>query len=400
MAAPAPGDPSDTPAARCDVVAATAPTTSDLTHPAADARHDDSYALFGTLRELRAFAQSLRATAADLDRRLAAIADPVSRVRELHATLEDDSRPLAYDRGRIEQASLAVSTLLQRSHKLQSDYGDVTARIQLNWERAATALEKLQDGSGERSARRLARLVESLEKVIYDCGMITIPGRVLDQLKTLPVGGALNFADSYADELSSAADRRRLIRYMSLYPGFLFGLIDVDSERIFRASSNPFRRAFSLVMMVFLALLGFGLIYGLCYVGDGRDWPFATGKLGEHFAAYALLLVGALVHVLVNLLKQDRAASQSNEVLADWIMRIHVKEVSYWLSVVSLWICFVGISFALKGPADWKTAFFIGYSYDSFIDLFLRRFDDAAAASKSTVEKTLAGAAPQAGSTS
>ncbi len=358
--------------------------------------------LFGTLRELRAGAQSLRGKAVSLGQLAASISDAASRAKQLAETLAQQAGPLDQDCKTVAAKNATIAEILDRRPNLKSSYGDVTTAIYLNWTQAAAEMNGVLQGSYDNVAERMSKVTDGLDKVIYDCGLITIPARVQGQLNLLPIGGVLTFAQSYSDELPSADDRRRLVQYMSGYPGFLEGLIDVESERIYHASSKPWRRMLSLVVTAALALAGFALIYGACWLGDtrqaGAEWPFTLNDLPAYCSSYAVLVAGALVHVLINLLKQDRSASQTNQVLSDWIMRIHVKETSYWLTVAALWVCLAGLSLAVKGPADWKSSFFVGYSWDSFIDLFLRRFDDAATASQSSVEN-LIGAGTGAGTT-
>ena len=46
--------------------------------------------------------------------------------------------------------------------------------------------------------------------------------------------------------------------------------------------------------------------------------------------------------------------------------------------IVSLWVALLGLAYVRK--VDVGTAFFVGFSIDSFVDLFLERFTSAASA--------------------
>jgi hypothetical protein len=356
------------------------------------ARPDDASALFGRLRWLSARAQSLRDLALELRAHAGAAAPAAVRDRDLRASVQEDAGFLERNCQEMTAVLGEISALLERTTRLYSAWGDVVARIQLAWERAVAELAQVGEEHVKDRTRRLARMIAALESIIYYCGLVTIPSRITSHLQLLPIGGALQFRDAYADELPTAELRHRFLRYLANYPGYVYGLIDVDGERILRASPKAWRRGLTLPLTAALALAGFGLVYLACYLGDVAhlsDWPFDGKRLGEHLTGYAYLLLGALAHVVINLLKQDRAASRSTEAVSDWILRIHVRETSYYVSALSLWLGSFAMAFLFKDHIDWKTAFFVGYSYDSFIDLFLQRFEKAVATSQAAIQKTV-----------
>jgi hypothetical protein len=81
-------------------------------------------------------------------------------------------------------------------------------------------------------------------------------------------------------------------------------------------------------------------------------------------------------HVVINLLKQDRSASLSPGALSKWILRLHVRQTAFLVTAVTLCLGAVALPFLTSKGISWQTAFFVGYSYDSFLDLFLKRFED------------------------
>jgi hypothetical protein len=349
-------------------------------------------ALFGRLRELRARAQSLRDLAVTLQQQPAAFADPRTRDHEMQASLQENLRPITQNRKRIDLIMDEIRTLFNEDGDLYSAWGDTVSRIQVAWDQAKGDWLKIEELGAKDCSRQLARVVTALDSAIYDCCMITIPERIREHLKLLPIGGALNFREAYADELSTAKERQRFLSYLNLYPEFVDGLIDVKNEQIFRAASTDRRRWLTVFITAALATAGFGLILLACYLGDFAElpgWPFTSDRRKEHLLGYAFLLLGSLAHVVVTLLKQDREASGSFQALSDWILRIHVKENSFILSAVSLWLGSFAMAFLFKDGIDWKTAFFVGYSYDSFIDLFLQRFEKTAAVATEAIKEDL-----------
>lgn len=358
----------------------------------------DQEALFGRLREIRVHAEDLRGLARGLEGPAKERVDPQARDRELRALLLEGFPLLRFHHRQVERELADVRALLLRNSKLLSDWGDSVARIEVAWERSTEEWLKITKADARDCSRQIARAVDALGDLVYQCALVTIPGRVRSHLKLLPIGGALSFRDAYADELPSAEERRRLLHYLSLYPEYIDGLVDVENERILRAAPKGWRRVSTLVVTVALALAGFVWIVLAGYLGDAAglaDWPFTGSRLREHLLGYAFLLLGALAHVVVNLLKQDRSASGSKEALSTWILRIHVKQTSFFLAAISLWLGAAAMAFLFGHGLSVKSAFFLGYSYDSFIDLFLQRFDRLAAAGSAAVEASIA-AEPQA----
>ena len=69
-------------------------------------------------------------------------------------------------------------------------------------------------------------------------------------------------------------------------------------------------------------------------------------------------------------------------------MWIHVKELSIAMSIISLWIGVIGLAW-LQGDVMPSNAFFVGYSIDSFMDLFLERFATTASTKAKAIAATI-----------
>jgi len=345
--------------------------------------------LFGRLRDLRAVAQSLRGFAVTLGERTAAIEDAASRKREAQVSIQEGEPVLSHDGLQAERRLAEIRENLGRDDEVYSAYGDIIARLEASWQEALTSWPQDQEEYIAQLSQRLPKLVAALDAIIYDCGLITLPSRICDHLALMPIGGSLGFREAYEDELPKPEDQRRFLQYLSLYPGFVEGLVDVENGSIYRADSRGWRRALSLWVTLAIALLGFGVLWGARILGETfnlSDWPFTLQRSSELLSAYLFLLLGAAGHVVVNMLKKDRAENASTRGLADWLLRVHVKETSFWASAATLSLAPLAMAFLFKS-VDWKTAFFFGYSYDSFIDLFLQRFEGAAASAAETMKK-------------
>lgn len=355
-----------------------------------DSKTGEKYpGLFGRLRDLRAVAQSLRGFAVTLGERTAAIEDEESRKREAQVSIQEGAPVLSHDRLQAERRLAEIRENIGRDDEIYSAYGDIIARLEASWQEALTSWPLDQEEYIAQLPQRLPKLVAALDAIIYDCGLITLPSRICDHLALMPIGGSLGFREAYEDELPKPEDQRRFLQYLSLYPGFVEGLVDVESGSIYRADPRGWRRALSLWVTLAIALLGFGVLWGAHILGEAfnlSDWPFTAQRSSELLSAYLFLLLGAAGHVVVNMLKKDRAENASTRGLADWLLRVHIKETSFWASAATLSLAPLAMAFLFKS-VDWKTAFFFGYSYDSFIDLFLQRFEGAVASAAETMKK-------------
>ena len=138
---------------------------------------------------------------------------------------------------------------------------------------------------------------------------------------------------------------------------------------------------YSLVPVVLLFLCGFVLLVA------GRR------VMRAGFASAGLLL-GGVAHLLVNSLKQAREKTGSGLVaVQDWLLWVHVKESALLMSVVYIWVGAIALAFSMD-DIQWVTAFFVGYSIDSFVDVFLQRFSERMSAETESIRKKLVGAAP------
>lgn len=225
--------------------------------------------------------------------------------------------------------------------------------------------------------RRVTGAAEYIPPIIRDIGMLTIPPRVNQHLRNLRVGQALDFHAAFKDEMPLQEHREWLLTYIRSQPAAIDGLVEGTSGRILKAATtNGWRRLLSYVLLAGLVLVGGLVSYGIGYVGDWlglTDWPFA-GRSFELLGGYVFLMLGALAHGLVDVVKQARAKDGGSfTALGEGWIWVHVKEVPNAVAIVTLWFGLAGV--ALAGKVEWLTAFAAGYGIDSVIDVFLKRFD-------------------------
>jgi hypothetical protein len=342
-------------------------------------------ALFGRLRELATRCQNFRDIVLSLSSQELPLPVDSSTRDELRAGLfEEALLHSCQNFDCIVHLINEIYGIFQEDGLAYAAYGDSLGRIKIAWDQVEVDWHRVVTTQSIGCSRQLSQVSVALDSITYDCCEITIPEKVQEHLKLLPIGGSLNFRDAYAKELNTEEGRRRFLSYLKFYPKFVDGLIDSDNETIIRAAPAGWRRVSTLLFAGALVLAGFALIFIACWLGTFAslaEWPFTMDRVRNYGLTYLFLIMGSTAHVVVTLLKQDRSASLSSQVLSDWILRIHVRETAFYISALSLCCGSLAVPFLYSKGISWQTAFFIGYSYDSFIDLFLRRFEGAASAS-------------------
>jgi hypothetical protein len=231
------------------------------------------------------------------------------------------------------------------------------------------------------------------DELIYHCCLVTIPPRVNQHLETLRVGQRLDFHDAFRDEVAKDADRARLLKYLSVHPAAVSGLVDADAGVIYYVSPDGGRRLRSFAMIGAALLGGAGIAIVLARLGSWLslvEWPVPPQRTGELLVAYLFLVIGAAAHIGVDVLKQSRSGTgTAPSALDDGLLWVHVKEVPIVAGIASLWVGLLGLA-VLQPSVGWQTAFFVGYSIDSFVDLFLQRFGQFATSRADKLRKDLA----------
>jgi hypothetical protein len=354
--------------------------------------------MLGLLREVRAEIQNLRRILMDIKHK-AELTDAGTRTREILITLRSN-QPL-YDRNTAQIGARLgeLRSLLRAQPSLYDRYGDEITHIENHWERAAhhwPQVESLPEpaeasaGEEEEAApdvvltaeevvRQAGRAASSLDRLIYHAGLLTIPGRLNQHLEQLRIGQKLDFHATFADEVPDQEARQQILHYLGARPMAIHnGIIDAEKGVVFRASPSPGRRKLSYVLITLAVIAGALLTLLVAEMGEWLDlenWPVSPGQSTDLLVGYAFVIAGGAVHLGVDAIKQARASSgQSFLALEDWFVWIHINEIGVIVGVISMWIGFFGLLF-LSGRVDWQTAFLVGYSIDSFVDMFLQRFN-------------------------
>jgi hypothetical protein len=266
------------------------------------------------------------------------------------------------------------------------------------WE-AVKAVWPTADAGEPGLAGTIANIDELLGRIVYHCGVLTIAPRVNKHLQLIKIGRPLNFAKTFSDELPDTDDQQRMLEYLRDHSIAVEGLVDVSLGLIYRASSNLWVRVATYLAIAATAALGVGFVALLAYTRswlDLSDWPLGRNDFKVMLGVYAFMLLGAVAHIGVDAIKHARAGDASVlSAVDDWPTWIHVKYATLILSVLSIWLGLVGYAFTMQNSdkIDWRAAFFVGYSIDSIIDIFLQRFTTFADSETKALKQTLGSSA-------
>lgn len=300
-----------------------------------------------------------------------------------------------YNREKISKCFESLRMLLNESPEIYDYVGDEITKIECYWERVycfwphlPLDIDKI---NLDELFNNLDKVDSLLDEIIFHASKITIPHRISHHLESLRIGQPLDFHETFEDELPKYEERVKVLRYINSHPKIVEGVVDVDNGKIYHASPNIRRRYMSFAVIGGVILLGGILVFVFSNMGSWlnlKDWP-VTFSFTELIVAYFFILIGAFVHIGVEGVKQYRAnQGQTFLAIENWLLWIHIKEVPIIMSIISLWIGFFGLALLLQN-VGWQTAFFVGYSIDSFVDLFIGRFTNTISTRTQTLKEQL-----------
>jgi len=347
--------------------------------------------MLGMLRDIRAEVQNLRNTVTDVVEK-SAMADVAVRSTEILTALKNNKEIYDYNATQVNTRLDELRTIIRETPELYDRYGDEFIHIENAWERAtndwpkstadlpedlSTPDEALMQRADE-VLRAAEHVIEEMDTIIYHTGLLTIPGRLNQHLEQLRIGRALDFNNTFKDEVAKEEDRQRILQYIHARPIVVpNGVIDLANGLVFRAAASVSRRWRSYFYITLMAILGALMVYTMSELGNWMeidDWPIDPNETTTLMIGYGFTLLGGLVHIGVDAIKQARDSTRGNILaLEDWFLWGHINEAALMYGVGSLWVGFVGLMF-INQDIGWELAFLVGYSIDSFVDIFLQRF--------------------------
>ena len=326
-------------------------------------------ALIRSLRELRAEIRDLLDFVAKVKLGLTSIAAGADYVRR---TRED-----------MEQLIAAIAGLNDDLHH------DGVRHIINLWEQLLVnpvIVDPEREAQQEEQLHALTLLEDRAGEMIYAIGQLTIPERLNDWLRRARVGYYVPFHQLFEDELPDPESRQRVLRAIALAPESLYaGIVSNHNGLIYRYNPSRFHRWRELISFLLLVAFVTLVVWSVGHPPDALgsfQIPLDEQIRPRLLPAWIALLLGVVVHVAVDSVKRGRESALPPVVATrDWMLLFSARKGEL---IIKLLIALVGL-FAMAflfGPQQFTvaSAFFVGYSLDSFIGLFGETMDRRAAA--------------------
>jgi len=232
----------------------------------------------------------------------------------------------------------------------------------------------------------LSMLEAQIREIEYYVGMLTIPKRVNQWLKNERPGYYIPFHAVF----EAAEDRSKILSYLVWSSNTIEGgIVDPANGLIYRYSDSPWMRLLDLGLVLAALLVGSGLVVGACYLRV-PGWPIQPAQLSAFVVGWLALLVGVIAHVGVGTVKRGQTQGGLPPItsLGDLPLMLDARSGEIVLKILLALIGFFGLAFA-SGIENVTAlnAFLVGYSLDSFVEIFGTGIEKRAAAQAEALKK-------------
>lgn len=284
----------------------------------------------------------------------------------------------------IEGRLARVTRLIEEHDDLANACSDAVARIE-NLLADITRIWKLTSNTQP----QLAMVRQDIDQCVLEIAYLTVPDRANRVLRSLRVGGTMNFHQEFLSEIPSERARTTLLKWLNAHPRLVGGVVDVPSRSVIRASGRPGRRMQSWLMVIgvmAVALVSAGFAPELLRLAEVGKVPPGSGT--DYVWAVLFAYAGAVAHVGIAAMKQLRRSGAGEDqrftAIGNFTIWVHINEM--YLVTYGLAIPVVAYAVILStGQIDNVTMAFVGFSIDSLLDVVLSRFDKATAGRTETI---------------
>lgn len=347
----------------------------------------DQYArYFGYHRQLRVECQNLIASFKELKSKYSEKDADACKVNTIPAHLS----VYQHNKKQIHDLIKSIREIVKNNPTIHTQSGEKITEIENIWAWVEEIYPELENPQGN-IVPALEQCITHLCDITYECGIVTIPPRMKDHLKTLRPGYSLSFYKTFKDELCTKEQSDRILKYLAEHPGYFDGIVDLKNGVIYKAEPERNRKwsylriagailAGCVITTVILLLLkNSGQFPGLSVFSDVWQIPLL----------YTVLIGGGVVHIVIDAFKDMKSESSSLRAVEDWFLWIHIKESQILKGIIIIWFGFVFLALVFPKDLNYVTAFVAGYSIDSLGDLFIDRFETIMAEQSSALKKTI-----------
>jgi hypothetical protein len=198
----------------------------------------------------------------------------------------------------------------------------------------------------------------------------------------------LEFDKVFAEDVPDPKERKEILAWLISAPEtFPDAYISPTTGKIYRTSAKSSAIAWSYLLFVVTLVVGAGILVAAAYL---TAFGLSANDVPTLLWAFGGVVLGAIIHMVVDIWKaSDTEAGLFDELgLRGYILWGHSREGQIWKALALL---FIGplVMFVVLKDTNPLTGFFVGYSFDSVLDLALKRFDKALSAGTASVTKGL-----------
>ena len=225
-------------------------------------------------------------------------------------------------------------------------------------------------------------LDEQIHSMNYQISLLYVPHQIIEWLRITGPGYFIPFHEVFASDVPRSEDRDRLLKYIALTPHLTpGGFVDIESGRIYRYSTNRWRRVLSMAMLLVGLGIATGIVAAACLLRL-PDWPLTPNDVPKMLVAWAAVLTGMGAHIVVGSTKRSKTQNGMPSVLMDLILIIDARfgeiVTKLILGLTGLFGLVVISTMPQLGPTSLfpslqvtpVNAFLVGYSLDSILELF------------------------------
>jgi hypothetical protein len=356
---------------------------SPLVVPTNEQKYRD---LLGLLQNTRVEAQNLRSLFCELEDDIVTyesrrdMAEIVAPYQEIYKNNKDE----------IDTQISRMKVLVLNDPGFNQWMGDDIKIIENKWERFNCFYPDFNNDKNDVIIIGIRKCSVYLSDIVYQCSFKSIPERLMQHLKTVANGQALDFYETFKDEVCSEEQAKKIIEFLANHPnslqcdqkthkgskGALCGVIDPALGLVYKIGTADQIRmsAIKILFWSIVALIGSYLILNF-YKSSAISSMGENTSFGNISALFIVMLGGAAAHIAIGMLKETRSAKpQQRLAIDDLMLWIHIKESSM---ISGLMILVLGFLIMMVTYPSIKTEviFVAGYSIDSLGDLFIARFE-------------------------
>jgi hypothetical protein len=335
-------------------------------------------------------------------------------VEALRQDVSDLARALKAIRAAAQQVDAAARTAALASGKALLEHHDLTAK--------ANELAEDLEGDERFSAQYAAQLTliqnllnqlkgqwpvpppndvtvaaeATISELNYAAVKFCAVGELNDALSGIHTGKSINLDDRFSESLPSSADRDKLIAYLKSEERNLTGVVDDTNRLAYRTPPTLWLRFLACVSPLVFFAAGGGFLFLISKFDNwglilAKNWPLSDS--GAVVGAYLLVSAGAILHLIVENLKQLQSKQVPILAIGDLLTWLELRWAGLAWTFVAMVVTVIALRYAgvtsdAREIPVWLAA---GYSVDSIAGLVLTRFDTSATAGLSALTKRLTG---------